>query len=118
MFTVEKTVSQNDTAAYFGSGLLNVFATPAMIALMENSAHLLANSFLSLEEDTVGIEISVNHTRATPLGAKVKAQATLTATDGKKLIFNIKAFDEQGQIGYGTHVRYIINPVKFMERIS
>lgn len=115
---IEKLVTEKETAAYYGSGLLNVFATPAMIALMENAAHRLAKLSLSQTQDTVGSEINVKHTRATPLGAKVSAEATLTSVDGKKLIFSVKAFDELGEIGYGTHIRYIIDPIKFMERIS
>lgn len=115
---IEKLVTENETAAYYGSGLLNVFATPGMIALMEKAAHLLAKLSLPQTQDTVGIEIHVKHTRATPLGAKVHAQAILTSIDEKKLTFSVKAFDELGEIGNGTHIRYIINPVKFMEKIS
>lgn len=115
---IEKTVTESDTAAYYGSGLLHVFATPAMIALMEQSAHLLAKFSLSEKQDTVGIEVNVKHTRATPLGAKVYAESELVAVDGKKLTFRVKAFDENGEIGSGTHIRYIINPSKYMNKIS
>lgn len=115
---IEKLVEHADTAAYYGSGLLEVFATPGMVALMENAAHQLAKLSLSQTEDTVGIEINVKHTKATLLGAKVYAQATLTAIEGKKLEFSVKAFDELGEIGSGTHIRYIINPAKFMEGLS
>lgn len=116
--TIEKLVGETDTAAYYGSGLLNVFATPGMVALMEKAAHLFAKLSLPQTQDTVGIEINVKHTRATPLGAKVFAEAVLTAIEGKKLIFSVKAFDNLGEIGSGVHTRYIINPAKFMERIS
>ncbi len=115
---IEKIVTEQETAAHYGSGLLNVFATPGMIALMEKAAHLLAKLSLPQTQDTVGIEIQVKHTRATPMGAKVSAEAILTAIEDKKLTFSIKAFDELGEIGHGTHVRYIINPIKFMEKIS
>ncbi len=115
---IEKLVTETDTAAYYGSGLLQVFATPAMIALMEKSAHLLAKFSLPENQDTVGIEISVKHTRATPMGAKVYAEAELLAVEGKKLTFSVTAFDDLGEIGKGTHVRYIINPTKFLDKIS
>ena len=115
---IEKLVKESGTAAYYGSGFLHVFATPAMIALMEQSAHLLAKFSLTDTQDTVGIEVNVKHTRATPLGAKVYAEAELVAIDGKKLTFKVKAFDDNGSIGEGTHIRYIINPSKYMDRLS
>ena len=114
---IEKLVTETDTAEYFGSGLLQVFATPAMIALMEQSAHLLAKFSLPENQETVGIEVNVKHTRATPIGVKVYAEAELIAVEGKKLTFAVIAFDEQGEIGRGIHMRYIINPAKFMHDI-
>lgn len=116
--TVEQLVTQRESAAHYGSGLLQVYATPSMVALMENAAHQLAKLFLTETEDTVGIEINIKHTKATPVGDKVSAQATLTAVDGKKLFFTVRAFDSKGDIGSGTHIRYIINPKEFMEKIS
>ncbi len=115
---IEKLVTESDTAAYYGSGLLHVFATPGMIALMEKSAHLLAKFSLPESQDTVGIEVNVKHIRATPLGAKVYAEAELIEIDGKKLTFKVMAFDDSGEIGSGTHIRYIINPSKYMDRFS
>jgi len=115
---IEKLVTETDTAEYYGSGLLKVFATPAMIALMERSAHLLARFSLPTNQDTVGVEVNIKHTRATPLGAKVYAEAELITIEDKKLTFSVTAFDEMGEIGRGTHIRYIINPTKFMDRIS
>ncbi|EKD31355.1 MAG: Thioesterase family protein [uncultured bacterium] len=117
-FRIEKIVGKTDTASYYGSGLLEVFATPSMIALMEQSAHQLAQSFLPKEQDTVGIELHIQHIKASPLGAKVYAESELIKQDGKILTFNVIAFDEQGEIGRGTHLRYIINPAKFMNKIS
>lgn len=115
---IEKLVTEVDTASYYGSGLLQVYATPAMIALMEQSAYLLAKFSLPENQDTVGIEVNVKHGRATPIGTKVYAEAELIAVEGKKLTFAVVAFDEQGEIGKGTHMRYIINPVKYMHDIS
>ncbi len=115
---IEKIVTESDTAAYYGSGFLHVFATPAMIALMEKSAHLLAKFSLREDQDTVGIEINVKHTRATPLGAKVYAEAEILSLEGKKITFKVSAFDDNGMIGTGNHIRYIINPAKFLDKIS
>lgn len=115
---IEKVVTQSDTAAYYGSGLLEVFATPGMIALMEQTAHLLAKSFLPEFQDTVGVEVNIKHLKASPLGAKVYAEAELTSIDGKVLTFKVTAYDEKGVIGTGTHLRYIINPAKFLNKIS
>ncbi|PKP38382.1 MAG: hypothetical protein CVT97_01800 [Bacteroidetes bacterium HGW-Bacteroidetes-14] len=115
---IEKVVTQSDTAAYYGSGLLEVFATPGMIALMEQTAHLLAKSFLPEFQDTVGVEVNIKHLKASPLGAKVYAEAELISVDGKVLTFKVTAYDEKGVIGTGTHLRYIINPAKFLNKIS
>lgn len=115
---IEKVVTQSDTAAYYGSGLLEVFATPGMIALMEQTAHLLAKSFLPEFQDTVGVEVNIRHLKASPLGAKVYAEAELISVDGKVLTFKVTAYDEKGVIGTGTHLRYIINPAKFLNKIS
>lgn len=117
-FRIEKIVGITDTASYYGSGLLEVFATPSMIALMEQSAHQLAQSFLPEEQDTVGIELHIQHKKASPLGAKVYAESELIKQEGKILTFNVTAFDEHGEIGRGTHLRFIINPAKFMNKIS
>lgn len=115
---IEKIVTQSDTAAYYGSGLLEVFATPGMIALMEQTAHLLAKSFLPEFQDTVGVEVNIKHLKASPLGAKVYAEAELISIEGKVLTFKVTAYDEKGVIGTGTHLRYIINPAKFLNKIS
>lgn len=115
---VEKIVEYADTAASYGSGLLEVFSTPAMIALMEKSAHLLAKSMLSDKEDTVGTEIDIKHLRATPMGASVSAGAELISAEGRKLVFKVSASDNKGEIGNGTHIRYIIDPVKFMSKLN
>lgn len=115
---VEKIVEHADTAASYGSGMLEVFSTPAMIALMEKSAHLLAKSILNDQEDTVGTEVDIKHLRATPLGTQVSAEAELIYAEGRKLVFKVSAYDNKGEIGNGTHVRYIIDPVKFMSKLN
>jgi len=115
---IEKIVTGSDTAAQYGSGLLEVFATPAMIALMEGAAHKLALSIVASGEDTVGTEVNIKHIRATPVGAKVYAEAELTEREDRKLIFKVTAYDDKGEIGNGTHTRFIISPERFMQRIS
>ncbi len=101
-------VQEKDTALAHGSGTVEVFATPAMVALMENAAQSSVQPHLPEGYTTVGTEISVKHIKATPLHQQVKAHSELIRTEGKKLSFNIEAHDEQGNIGFGTHTRYIV----------
>ncbi|MGE5628205.1 MAG: thioesterase family protein [Solirubrobacterales bacterium] len=111
-------VTENDTASKLGSGDLDVFATPSMIALMENTSKKVVEEMLPKGYSTVGIEVSIKHIKATPLGMKVKCQAVLEKVDGKKLTFNVEAWDEKGKIGEGTHERFIINIESFMNKIK
>lgn len=116
--TVSKVVDTADTAMRYDSGLLEVFATPAMVALMESAAYRLAQPHLPEGFGTVGIEVSTTHEKATPVGMKVEATATLTKIDGRKLLFSITANDEEGVIGTATHIRSIIDVVKFMAKLK
>ena len=114
-YKVEITVQECDTAIVHKSGGLPVYATPAMIALMENAAFsLLKNE----EKDSVGTEMNVKHTRACLVGAKVYAEATVTGVNGNWVTFNVAAYDEKGEIGNGNHTRYVIDPVKFMSKLN
>lgn len=115
---MEMTVSANDTAAKYGSGLIEVFATPAMIGFMESTAQLLVQPYLPEGMITLGIEVNIKHMKATPVGMKVECIAKLQEVDGKKLTFFIEAFDEQGKIGEGSHIRYIVNAERFMQKLN
>ena len=112
----ETVVVQENTAQAAGSGLVPVFATPWMIALMENAAVQAVQSALAEDEGTVGTRLDVTHDAATPIGMKVWAEAEVTAVEGRSLTFVVSAYDEAGKIGGGTHQRFIIKPEKFIAR--
>ena len=116
--TIEKTVEQKDTASSYGSGLIDVFATPAMIALMENTAQSSLKAYLPAGYITLGIEISIKHMKATPVDMKVRCESKLVRVEGKKLYFELNAWDEKGQIGGGTHTRYIVQGEEFMKKLT
>ncbi|MGI6071745.1 MAG: thioesterase family protein [Lachnospiraceae bacterium] len=106
-------VNESNTAAAVGSGILQVFGTPMMIALMEEAACDSVKPFLADGEGTVGISVDITHEAATPVGMEVTATARLVEIDRRRLLFEVEAFDEAGRIGGGTHERFIINNSKF-----
>ena len=109
-------VIHENTAAVVGSGSLEVFATPMMIALMENAALNTVKPFLAEGEATVGTEISVMHNAPTPIGETVTAEAELIAVDRRKLQFQVQARVGDEIIGKGTHTRFIINEERFLQK--
>lgn len=112
----ETLVTENETAIKMGSGDLEVYATPAMIALMENTAKSLIITELPDGYTTVGIEMNVQHIKSSPIGARISCKATLTKIDRKKLFFNVEASDNTDVIGKGSHIRYIVNSEDFMAK--
>jgi len=115
---LEIIVTPQDTAKAYGSGLVEVFATPAMVALMEKTSLQLVAPHLEDGKNTVGTEISVKHIKATPLGKRVQSFAKLVEINGPKLKFEVEAYDEDGLIGTGTHKRFIIDEKAFMEGLG
>ena len=109
-------VEREDTALEVGSGSLLVYATPCMVALMEGAACEAIADALGEDKTTVGIELNIQHTSATPVGLEVRAEAEVTAVDGKIITFLLKAFDEAGEIGSGTHKRAIVPVQKFLDK--
>lgn len=110
------TVTEDKTAAAMGSGTLLVFATPAMIALMENTAYKSVADALEEGQGTVGTRMDVRHVAATPAGMDVTCETKLIEVDRKRLVFEVKAYDAAGVIGEGTHERFIIENEKFMAK--
>ncbi len=110
-------VSHEDTAARYGSGLVEVYATPAMVALMEKTCLTSVLPYLPEGHGTVGIKIDVSHSKATPVGMKVTCESTLVEIDRRRLVFEVLACDEKGEIGRGRHERFVIDTRKFMEKL-
>ncbi len=115
--TSSLTVTEALTAKAMGSGDLPVLATPAMMALMENAAMTAVAPELPEGSTTVGGHIESSHLRPTPIGAEVKAEATLTKVDGRKLYFTVKAMQGDTIIGEGTHLRFIVDRERFMSKL-
>ena len=110
------TVTPDVTADAVGSGLLPVFSTPSMIALIELAASELVQPYLDEGVTTVGTEISIKHLSATPVGMTVRAEAELTEIDGRRYVFAVRAYDDAGLIGEGRHERFAVKSARFMEK--
>jgi len=112
----ELEVQVKDTAAHYGSGLVEVYATPAMVALMEKTCLSSVLDQLPEGYGTVGTKINVVHSKATPVGMRVECESELVEVDRRRLVFKVVARDEEGEIGKGTHERFVIDTEKFMAK--
>ena len=109
-------VEREDTAKEVGSGSLLVYATPCMVALMEGAACNALESILPEDKTSVGIELTISHIAATPVGMEVRAEAEITAVDKNILTYAVTAYDESGKIGEGTHKRAVVTVQKFLDK--
>ena len=112
------TVTRALVASHLGSGGIDVYATPAMIALMEAAAVAAIDHLLPEGQASVGVELSVKHLAATPPGQRVRAQAEVTGVEGRRVTFAIRAWDEDELIGEGVHTRYVIDIERFLKKVQ
>lgn len=115
---LEQTVTEEVTADRIGSGLVKVFATPMMIALIEQTCNESVVPYLDEGQGTVGTHVDVSHCAATPVGMRVWCDSELVEVDRRRLVFDVKAYDECGLIGEGRHERFIIDSAKFQTKID
>lgn len=111
-------VNESNTALAYGSGSINVFATPAMIGLLEKAALSSVDPLLPDGYTTVGIKVNVEHIAATPVGGKVEARSVLKEIDGRRLVFSVEAYDEKELVGRGTHERFMVPTEKFLHKVA
>ena len=114
----EEIVTDALTAKTMGSGVLDVYATPAMLALMEKTAFLSVMPHLNEGCGSVGIKVEIEHLASSPVGMKIKCDSELIGIEGRKLIFSVEASDEKGIIGKGIHERFIVENEKFQEKTN
>lgn len=114
--TLLRTVSGSMTARAMGSGRLDVFATPALAALMEETAMTGIEPYLEVGQGTVGTKLTLEHLAATPVGMNVRCESTLESVDGRRLTFTIQAYDAAGLIGTATHERFVVDNERFMAK--
>ena len=112
----ETTVTAANVATTVGSGRVEVFATPMMIALIEKAAIMSVDPFLEKGQSTVGTQVNVSHVAATPVGMKVWAETEVVGVDRRRITFSVKAYDERGLIGEGTHERFVVEVEKFQAK--
>lgn len=114
--SMEITVTEDRTAKVRGSGTLDVFATPAMIELIEETAWRSVADELDEGCASVGMSLNVKHLSATPVGMKVSCKTKLKEVDGRRLAFEVLVEDETGKVGEGTHERFVIQAEKFQKK--
>ena len=114
--TAAAVVTNEMSAKEVGSGSLQVLGTPWMVAIMERAACNCLAPFLEHGHSTVGAMLQITHDKPTPVGMEIRAEAEVTAVEGRKITMSLKAFDEKGQIGSGTHVRVMIEDERFLQK--
>lgn len=112
------TVTEQRTAASYGSGLVPAFATPAMVALIEGASVNAIQGYLGTGQTSVGIEVNVKHLAATPVGMKVRARAEVIGINGNRVVFRVEVWDEIEKVGEGTLVRAIVDESRFLAGIA
>lgn len=114
---VSRRVIENDTAARWGSGLVDAYSTPSLVALVEQASVNAIENFLGVGETSVGVEVNIRHLAATPVGMTVKAVAELVDINGRILKFKVEAFDDKEKICEGTHARAVIDRIRFLNKL-
>lgn len=119
-YEIKRPVTEKDTAAKAASGAVEVFATPIMIAWMEEASLHLAQKELEEGFTTVGTEVNIKHLKGSLVGTEMKVVSTLKEIDRKRLVFDVAVYEEEGNIlvGEGTHTRFIIDTAKFFEKLK
>lgn len=116
--SVSEEVTAEKTARAMGSGSLPVYATPAMTCLMEKAATEAVENLVPDGWTTVGISLHIAHTAATPVGLTVRAEAEVIAVEGRKIVFTVRAYDDNEEIGVGTHERFAVAQEKFLHKAA
>ena len=109
-------VEHKDTAAVYGSGALEVFATPAMIALMEKTSLESVADKIGEGNTTVGIAVNIKHLKASPVGSTIRCEAEIVEVDRRRLVFSVKCFEGETVVGEGIHERFVVDSQKFMSK--
>ena len=114
--SVTLVVEHKDTAAVYGSGALEVFATPAMIALMEKTCLEGVADNIGEGQTTVGIAVNIKHLKASPVGAIIRCEAEIVEVDRRRLVFSVKCYEGETLVGEGIHERFVVDSQKFMSK--
>ena len=109
-------VEHKDTAAVYGSGALEVFATPAMIALMEKTSLESVADKIGEGNTTVGIAVNIKHLKASPVGTTIRCEAEIIEVDRRRLVFSVRCFEGDTVVGEGIHERFVVDSQKFMSK--
>ena len=113
---LEKTVTADLSAKVWGSGAVDVYATPCMIALAEETAWRSVQDGLEPGQGTVGTKLDIAHLAATPIGMRVRCETELIEIDRRRLLFAVRVFDEAGKIAEGTHERFVVDVEAFQQK--